>query len=79
VTSRLSVGSRRGATHPRDMMFRTSDPWSSYKSKGTQPNESMALEQEIWRVILRQRTEAELPRWKTSSQEWDALGGFGEV
>jgi hypothetical protein len=28
---------------------------------------------------LRQRTEAEFPRWKTSSQEWDALGGFGEV
>jgi hypothetical protein len=32
--SHLSVGSQRGMTHPKDMTFHTSDPWSSYKSKG---------------------------------------------
>jgi hypothetical protein len=41
VTSWLSVGSRRGVTHPRDMMFHTSDPWSPYKSKGAQPKEGI--------------------------------------
>jgi hypothetical protein len=43
--------SQRGVTHPRDMMFRTSGPWSSYKSKGAQPKEGIeSLGKEIWRT-----------------------------
>jgi hypothetical protein len=65
-------------------MFHTSDPWSPYKSKGhtTKGRHRAFLERDLENkseASLRQLTEAEFPRWKTSSQEWDALGGFGEV
>jgi hypothetical protein len=51
----VECGFTKGHDTPKRHMFHTSDPWSSYKSKGTQPRGGIEhFWQEIWRASLRQ-------------------------
>jgi hypothetical protein len=71
-------------THPKDAMIHIGDLWSPYKStrahnQGRKIGARRHREKVQGKVLRQGRTEAELQRWKTSSQGWDALGDFGEV
>jgi hypothetical protein len=73
-------GSRRGEKHPKDAMFHIDDPWSPYKSTRVHNQGRQFLESRNKGGSLRQgKIEAELQKWKTSNQGWDALEYFGEV